>query len=104
MSKPTSNELIELNKQIKKMNDEHHMGILRIIDKYHREIINVNGDTSLINLSLISYDCYQDILKHIKFTVDQESSLSKSENKKEDLKQHMSGNDLEPTQFFKDNF
>ena len=104
INQPTSSELMELNKKIQKMDEEQHMGILRIIDRHHRDLINVNGDTSLINLSLISDKCYKDILKHVKFMVDQEKSISHSENTKEDLKKHITNQDLEPSQFFRDNF
>lgn len=103
-TQPTSSELMELNKKIQKMDEEQHIGILKIIDKYHRELINVNGNTSLVNLSLISDVCYKDLLKHVKFIVDQEKSISHSENTKEDLKKHISDHDLEPSQFFKENF
>jgi hypothetical protein len=80
-------ELENIKIYIEGLNKYHHIEILKILKKNTNIKINENKNGIFINLSLLSNETLDEIVKYINYIKDQEKTLNVLEKEKENYKQ-----------------
>tara|TARA_B110000879_G_C11135574_1_gene497962 strand:- start:1501 stop:1815 length:315 start_codon:yes stop_codon:yes gene_type:complete len=77
--------LENLKLTIEKMNNYHQVEVLRILSR-HLCKLNENKSGVYINLSYVDKPVIEDLQKYIKYTIDQESTLTTTEYQKTEFR------------------
>ena len=81
-------ELESIKNYIEGLNKYHHIEILKILKKSANIKINENKNGIFINLSLLSNETLDEIIKYINYIKEQEKTLNILEKEKENYKQN----------------
>jgi hypothetical protein len=86
ISKYSVNELESIKTKIESMGKQYHIEILKILKNNSSIKLNENKSGVFVNLSFLSKDTIDEIIKYIDFISQQENSISYLETQKEDFK------------------
>lgn len=76
--------------QIEKMDKTHHIEILKILKKFKHIKLNENKSGVFVNMSFLSKEIIDEIVKYLNYIKEQESYILKIENEQESLKTFLS--------------
>jgi hypothetical protein len=79
-------DLENIKTKIEKMGKTHHIEILKILKKNGNVKLNENKSGVYVNLSFLPKDSINDLENYLNYIEDQESSLIRLENQKEEFK------------------
>ena len=86
ISKYSVNELETIKTKIESMGKQSHIEILKILKNNPNVKLNENKSGVFVNLSFLSKEMVDEIIKYIDFISQQENSISYLETQKEDFK------------------
>lgn len=79
-------ELEIIKTKIEKINKCHHVEILKILKEFNSVKLNENKSGVFVNLSFLPYNVIDKLNNYIDYINDQENTISKLENQKENFK------------------
>lgn len=86
ISRYSVNELETIKTKIESMGKQSHIEILKILKNNPNVKLNENKSGVFVNLSFLSKEMVDEIIKYIDFISQQENSISYLETQKEDFK------------------
>lgn len=86
ISRYSVNELETIKTKIENMGKQSHIEILKILKNNPNVKLNENKSGVFVNLSFLSKDMVDEVIKYIDFISQQENSISYLETQKEDFK------------------
>jgi hypothetical protein len=79
-------DLESIKKTIESFNKTNQIEILEIIQKGSSSLLNENKNGIYVNMTFLSEEVIEDIVKHIEYIKDQELILTSFESQKDDFK------------------
>jgi hypothetical protein len=79
-------DLESIKKTIESLNKTNQIEILEIIQKGSSSLLNENKNGIYVNMTFLSEEVIEDIVKHIEYIKDQELILTSFESQKDDFK------------------
>jgi len=82
-----SESLLQICKAIEMLEKSSHVGILQILSKKHKHLLNENKNGVHVNLSEVDSEALDEIVEYINYVKFQENNLTVMEEKQETFKQ-----------------
>jgi hypothetical protein len=96
--------LTNIRDLIEKMDKFNQIEILRIFSKHSEVVLNENKNGIYVNLTEVSDNVIDEVIKHLDFVLVQESHLKKDENVKENYKNIYFGKDNKDNLLYNSSF
>lgn len=84
-----SENLLKICQSIEMLDRSSHVGILQILNKKHKHLLNSNKNGIHVNLSEVDEETLAEISDYINYVKFQESNLNVIEEKKEKIKKFL---------------